>query len=167
MNSDKSEGEDNISLVANKLQQYEDEIVKKAKQVEQEMFQLKEQKLELLLKMFKDQLAKDYQNDIQKFKQDQEDEQKKNEESLNKEKNIKLEKIEKMNANIEQQIKTLQLMQEDILEKKEEIENSYFAALEYLKKETQNNILEFQQRCKAQIENKVKEFKGQVSMRNF
>lgn len=87
-----------INQEAHKLQQKEDEIIKKAKQVENEMKMLKQEKTDLLLKVYKDQLMQDFESDLQHFSASMNQELEQQKSNTIQEKKLKIEKLDKVSV---------------------------------------------------------------------
>ena len=62
-----------------------------------------------------------------------------------------------------EQIKTLNMMLEDLTDRKEELETSYSAAIEYLKQEKKKSILDYQNKLNSDIVERISNFKKEIS----
>ncbi len=65
-------------------------------------------------------------------------------------------------------IETLKLIIEDLNEKKEELETSFLAGVEYIKREKNQNLVLFKQKLQQTNEGKIREFeKSLIKMENL
>ncbi|KRX00031.1 hypothetical protein PPERSA_00181 [Pseudocohnilembus persalinus] len=151
-----------INREAKKLQEKENDIMSKAQAIENEMNSLKQQKVELLVKVFEDQITKDMDQDINNYKKQLVGNFEENKRQLVTKKQQKVEKLNNLVHNIQEQIRTFELIIEDLNEKKEELDTSCMAAIEYVKRENLRNLQEYKHKCQIQVEKRIQEFEQQI-----
>ena len=167
---------------AKKLNDRENEILSKAKQVEQEISNLRVEKIELVINLYREQLIDDTEIEKKLFKEKSEIQINKDLENLYKEKERKSITISKLmvivlfnwlyslslkKKNVEDQIYAYQALLGDLKEKSEELELSYLAAREYLKNDKHRSIEEFNEKSAKNIEDKTIEFKNQIIQKHI
>jgi len=146
-----------------KIKRMEQELSREAEKLQNKMETLQKQKIDLMVKNFRQQLEKEAHEDLKKFKnqiyQEQQEEISKVTESRD-ERKLKLTNlIDEMND----QIRIYQNLVEELESKKEEIDDAHDACVEYVKSETLSKVDEYEEYSQKSLQERLEFFQEYVN----